>query len=55
MAIKEKRIKCKACGEKVSVWRGERGPAQEYCDVCREQVKREQTRLRVQALRQRRG
>ncbi len=34
--------------------RGERGPVSRYCDACREEVKREQARLRVQAMRARR-
>lgn len=54
MAIKEVRIKCAACGDRVSVTRGERGPKPSYCDVCREERKREQTRARVQAMRDRR-
>ncbi len=50
MAIKERRIKCAACGERETVTRGERGPVSAYCDVCREERKREQTRERVTAL-----
>jgi len=38
-----------------TVIRGERGPVSRYCDVCREERKREQARLRVQAMRNRRG
>ncbi len=53
MAIKEKRIKCAACGERETIVRGERGRTSLYCDVCREERKREQTRLRMQALRAR--
>ncbi len=55
MAIKERRIKCAACGERETVLRGERGPVSAYCDVCREERKREQARLRVQEMRARRG
>ncbi len=55
MAIKERRIKCAACGERETVTRGERGPVSRYCDVCREERTREQARLRVQAMRTRRG
>ena len=55
MAIKERRIKCAACGERATVIRGERGPVSAYCDVCREERKREQARLRVQEMRSRRG
>ncbi len=54
MAIKERRIKCAACGQRETVTRGERGPVSAYCDVCREERKREQARERVAALRQRR-
>ena len=54
MAIKERRIKCAACGERETVRRGERGPVSAYCDVCREDRKRAQTRERVAVMRQRR-
>ncbi len=54
MAIKERRIKCAACGQRETVTRGERGPVSAYCDVCREERKREQVRARVQAMRDRR-
>ncbi len=40
MAIKERRIKCVACGERETVIRGERGPVSAYCDLCREDRKR---------------
>ncbi len=53
MAIKERRIKCEACGQRETVMRGERGPVSAYCDVCREERTREQARERVAALRQR--
>ncbi len=53
MAIKEKRIKCAACGERVTVVRGERGPVSRYCDECRQERQREQARERMQAMRQR--
>lgn len=53
MAIKERRIKCAACGERETVIRGERGPISVYCDVCHEERKREQARLRMAALRDR--
>jgi hypothetical protein len=55
MAIKERRIKCAACGERETVIRGERGPVSRYCDACRLERQREQARLRVQAMRSRRG
>jgi len=35
--------------------RGERGPASIYCDLCRDEVKREQNALRAQAYRQRKA
>jgi len=35
--------------------RGERGPASIYCDLCRDEVKREQAALRAQAYRQRKA
>jgi hypothetical protein len=55
MAIKERRIKCAACGERETVIRGERGPVSRYCDACRLERQREHARLRVQAMRSRRG
>ena len=54
MAIKERRIKCAACGERDTVLRGERGPLTAYCDLCRAERKREQARQRMAALRARR-
>jgi len=52
MAVKQKRIKCARCGERETVMKGERGPASIYCDLCRDEVKREQAALRAQAYRQ---
>ena len=54
MAIKERRITCASCGERETVIRGERGPITAYCDLCREERKREQARQRVAAMRARR-
>ncbi len=54
MAVKQKRITCARCGERETVTRGERGPVSIYCDLCRDEVKREQAALRAQAYRQRR-
>ncbi len=51
MAVKAKRIKCARCNERETVMRGERGPASIYCDLCRDEVKREQAALRAQAYR----
>jgi predicted nucleic acid-binding Zn ribbon protein len=53
MAVKQKRIKCARCGERETVMKGERGPASIYCDLCRDEVKREQAALRARAYRQR--
>jgi hypothetical protein len=53
MAIKTRRITCKMCRQRETVPRGERGPVSSYCDVCRAERKREQARLRMQALRAR--
>ncbi len=55
MAVKQKRIKCARCGERETVMRGERGPASIYCDLCRDEVKREQNALRAQTYRQRKS
>jgi late competence protein required for DNA uptake (superfamily II DNA/RNA helicase) len=49
MAVKQKRIRCARCGERETVTKGERGPASIYCDLCRDEVKREQNALRAQA------
>jgi len=54
MAVKAKRIKCARCGQRETVTRGERGPVSIYCNLCRDEVKREQNALRAQAYRQRR-
>ncbi len=54
MAIKERRIKCAACGVRETVIRGERGPLTAYCDTCRADRKRAQARVRMAALRDRR-
>jgi transcription elongation factor Elf1 len=55
MAVKQKRITCARCGERETVTKGERGPASIYCDLCRDEVKREQNALRAQAYRQRKA
>jgi hypothetical protein len=54
MAIKARRIKYAACGERDTVIRGERGPVTAYCDVCRTERKRAQARERMRVLRARR-
>jgi uncharacterized paraquat-inducible protein A len=53
-AMKERRIRCKECGERFSVIRVERERTSAYCDYCREERRREQARARMQALRDRR-
>jgi len=55
MAVKAKRITCARCGERETVMREERGPASIYCDLCRDEVKREQAARRAQAYRQRKA
>ncbi len=55
MAVKQKRIRCARCGERETVTRGERGPVSIYCDVCRDEVKREQGAQRAQTYRQRKA
>jgi len=52
--MKERRIRCKECGERFSVIRVERERTSAYCDLCREERRREQARARMQALRDRR-
>jgi hypothetical protein len=52
--MKERRVRCKTCGERFSVLRFERERTSAYCDTCRADRKREQTRVRMQALRDRR-
>ena len=54
MASKIRRIKCAGCEQRETVRRGERGPVTAYCDACREERKREQARLRMQRMRERR-
>jgi hypothetical protein len=53
MALKERRIRCVACGERETVIRGERGPLTRYCDACRQERKRAQARARMAAMRAR--
>ncbi len=52
MAVKAKRIKCARYGERETVTRGEHGPVSIYCDLCRDEVKREQAALPAQTYRQ---
>ena len=52
--MKERRVRCKTCGERFTVLRFERERTSAYCDDCRAERKREQTRERMRALRFRR-
>lgn len=51
--MKDKRRRCKECGERFTVLRFERERTSLYCDLCRAERRREQTRLRMQAFRAR--
>ena len=53
-AMKERRVRCKGCGERFTVIRFERERTSAYCELCRAERKREQTRVRMQTLRTRR-
>jgi predicted nucleic acid-binding Zn ribbon protein len=55
MAVKQKRITCARCGERETVMRGSGGRRRSTCDLCRDEVKREQNALRAQAYRQRKA
>jgi len=52
--MKEHRMRCTGCGERFVIIRFERERTPAYCDLCREERKREQARLRMQAMRARR-
>jgi len=52
--MKERRVRCKECGERFTVVRFERERIPASCALCREERKRVQTRARMQALRNRR-
>ncbi len=52
--MKERRVRCKACGDRFTVVRVERERTSAYCDLCREERTRDQARARMQALRARR-
>ncbi len=49
--MKERRVRCKECGERFTVIRVERERTPSYCDLCREERERAQTRERMRALR----
>lgn len=53
MTMREIRVRCKSCGERFTVIRWERERTSHYCELCREERKREQARLRMQAWRAR--
>ena len=52
--MKERRIRCKECGERFMSLRFDRERISLYCEVCRAERRREQTRQRMQELRARR-
>ncbi len=52
--MKERRVRCKACGERFTVVRCERERTSAYCDLCRADRKRDQTRERMRVWRERR-
>lgn len=49
--MKERRVRCKTCGQRFTVVRFERERTSAYCDLCRAERKREQTRARVRRFR----
>ena len=51
--MKERRVRCKQCGERFTVIRVERERTSAYCVVCREDRKREQARDRRRLMRAR--
>jgi hypothetical protein len=51
--MKERRVRCKQCGERFTILRFERERTSAYCDICREDRKREQARDRMRAMRAR--
>jgi predicted nucleic acid-binding Zn ribbon protein len=52
--MKERRVRCKACGERFTVVRCERERTSAYCDLCRADRERDQTRERMRVWRERR-
>ena len=52
--MKERRVRCKECGERFTIIRFERERTPSYCDLCQEERRRAQTRERMRALRERR-
>lgn len=51
--MKERRVRCKGCGERFTVVRFDRERTPAYCDFCREDRKRDQARERMRAWRAR--
>ena len=51
--MKERRVRCKGCGERFTVVRSDRERTPAYCDFCREDRKRDQARERMRAWRAR--
>ncbi len=51
--MKETHPRCKDCRDRFTVLRVERERTSLYCDLCRAERRREQTRLRMQAFRAR--
>ena len=51
--MKERRVRCKGCGERFTVVRFDRERTPAYCDFCREERKRDQARERMRAWRAR--
>ena len=52
--MKERRVRCPACGERFTVLRIVRERTSAYCDVCRAERRRAQAQARMQLLRDRR-
>ena len=52
--MKDRRARCKECGERFTIVRFERERTPASCDLCREERRRAQTRARRRALRDRR-
>jgi hypothetical protein len=52
--VKERRVRCAGCGVRFTVLRIERERTSAYGDLCRTERRREQTRGRMQRLRDRR-
>jgi hypothetical protein len=50
--MKERWVRCKGCGERFTVVRVERERTPAYCDLCREERRRAQTRERMRAWRE---